>query len=77
MTLAIESVETSMDTQSEKWRRETEARYWLRRGFTSRARIVELRELISSKRSQVATETLLADMREQWRRRAEWLEPAP
>ena len=64
-------------TTSEKWRRETEARYWLRRGYTTRARVAELKTLINSKRSEAATEMLLADIREQWQRRAEWLESTP
>jgi len=66
-----------MDPRIETIRRECEARYWLRYGYTTRARVAELTELITTRRGRASCDMLLADMREQWRRRAEWLEPAP
>ena len=63
------------DPAIEKQRRECEARDWLRRGYTNRARTDELMALITSKRGSAAAEVLLRDMREQWQRRDEWLGP--
>lgn len=61
----------------EKRRRECEARDWLRRGYTNQARVNELVALIESKRGREAATVLVDDMREQWKRRAEWLGAAP
>lgn len=52
---------------------ECEARYWLRRGYTTPERLVDLREVLK-KRGDAAIENLIEDMRRQWRRRLEWLE---
>ena len=48
-----------------------EARYWLRRGYTTPDKILELGQLLK-KRSNVALGRLIDEMREQWRRRREW-----
>ena len=50
---------------------ECEARYWLRRGYTTPDKILELGQLLK-KRSNVALGRLIDEMREQWRRRREW-----
>ena len=50
-----------------------EARYWLRRGYTTPERRVDLREVLK-KRGDDAFEKLIEEMRRQWRRRLEWLE---
>lgn len=52
---------------------ECEARYWLRRGYTTPERLVDLREVLK-KRGDAAIETLIEEMRTQWKRRLEWLE---
>jgi hypothetical protein len=62
-----------MTDTSEQFRHECEARYWLRKGYTSPARIKELTELIRPKRGQAATDRLIDEMRRQWPRRAQWL----
>lgn len=62
--------------EQEQWRRATEARAWLRDGYTSRRKVDELMVLIVSKRGQAAADVLREDMREQWRHRDEWL-PLP
>lgn len=53
---------------------ETEARDWLRRGYTNSQRVAELQELIASKRGNAAAKRLLEEMRRQWTRRAEWMQ---
>jgi len=53
-------------------RRECEARTWLRAGYTSPARIAELRAKLSNHRSAEAIEQVVEEMRRQWTRRAEW-----
>lgn len=50
---------------------ECEARYWLRRGFTTPDKVHELRQQLH-RRGTVALDRLLEVMREQWRRRREW-----
>ena len=52
---------------------ECEARQWLRLGYTSEAMVDELREKITAKRGAAAAERLIEEMRNQWRRRNEWL----
>jgi hypothetical protein len=52
---------------------ECEARTWLRKGYTTPARIQELTLLIGKRRGQAGAERLVEEMRRQWRRRAEWL----
>lgn len=53
---------------------EAEARYWLARGYTSKAKVDELSELLGKKRGADAVQRLVAEMRRQWPRRAEWME---
>ncbi|WVM88905.1 hypothetical protein UMZ34_23835 [Halopseudomonas pachastrellae] len=53
---------------------ETEARDWLRRGYTNSQRVAELQELIASKRGKPAAKRLLEEMRRQWTHRAEWMQ---
>lgn len=60
-------------SEFEKKRRECEARDWLRRGYTSNAKVNDLMERIASKRGRAAADELRQDMREQWKRRSEWL----
>lgn len=52
---------------------ECEARQWLRLGYTSEAMVDELREKVAAKRGAAAAERLIEEMRNQWRRRSEWL----
>jgi len=52
---------------------ECEARTWLRKGYDTPERIEELRALIAKKRGQAGAESLIEEMRRQWRLRAEWL----
>lgn len=63
----------TIDTASERWRAICEARHWLRQGYTTPAKVDALIRSIGEKRGQDRAEALRADMREQWRRRAEWL----
>jgi hypothetical protein len=53
---------------SEEFRRQTEAREWLRRTNGDPQRIKELLKRIEAKRGKEAAEVLRADMREQYRR---------
>lgn len=54
---------------NEKFRAECEAREWLRRGYTSKARVDLLITEIAKKRGQAAAEKLREDMREQYRKK--------
>ncbi|MFB8831865.1 hypothetical protein ACE0DR_27240 [Azotobacter sp. CWF10] len=54
-------------------RLEHKARYWLRKGYRSVERIEELREFIGKRRGPATVERLVEEMRDQWRRRQEWL----
>lgn len=63
----------TIDTASERWRAICEARHWLRQGYTTASKVEELIGRIAEKRGPARAEALRADMREQWRRRAEWL----
>lgn len=56
----------------EDFRRETEAREWLRRGYTTRAKVDKLIASIEAKRGRGAAEELREEMRKQWLRRVEW-----
>lgn len=60
---------------SERFRRECEARWWLQQGCRTEERVKELMERIAQRRGQAAADELRQEMRIQWRRRAEWLEP--
>lgn len=55
-------------TYSEEWRRETEAREWLKRTNGDPVKIRELLARIEQKRGKVAMETLRQDMRAEYRR---------
>lgn len=54
-------------------RRQTEARSWLRQGYTTRAMVDQLRARVAEKRGEAAADQLVADMRAQWAARASWL----
>lgn len=56
-------------------RRECEARHWIREGYFARDRVDGLMERITKHRGAEAAAVLRAEMRRQWARRAEWLEP--
>lgn len=58
---------------SDAHRRECEARDWLRRGYTSGAKVDELMTLIEKKRGHAAAHELREEMRRQWTRRSEWM----
>ncbi len=49
-----------------------EARYWLRRGYTTPEKVTELREKLK-RRGEGAVEQLVTEMRRQWSRRQEWI----
>ncbi|HYG06878.1 MAG TPA: hypothetical protein VD865_10790 [Stenotrophomonas sp.] len=63
-----------MEDATELQRRASEARHYLRQGYTDSASVAMLMERIRKNRGQEAADQLLADMREQWRRRRQWLE---
>lgn len=63
--------------EQEQWRRVTEARAWLRDGYTSAGKVDDLIRRIALKRGQVAADRLRQDMREQWRTRRDWLREPP
>jgi len=60
-------------TDVELRRRECEARYHLRRGYTTDSKVNQLIETVASHRGQQAADQLRADMRAQWRNRGAWL----
>ena len=60
----------------EAYRRECEARQWIREGYFARDRVEALMERIAKRRGEDAAAALRNEMRRQWTRRAEWLEPA-
>ena len=62
-----------MDETTEQFRRECEARHWLRQGYTESGVVAELRARIAEKRGEVAAAALVDEMRRQWKRRAEWM----
>lgn len=49
-----------------------EARYWLRRGYTTPEKVTELRETLK-RRGECAVEQLVSEMRRQWPARQEWM----
>lgn len=57
-------------TYSEEFRRETEAREWIKRTNGDPQKIRELLKRIEQKRGKEAADLLHQDMREQWRLRA-------
>ena len=64
---------TGSGPETERYRRECEARAWLRRGHTDAASVDALMRKIAAHRGSAAAERLRSDMREQWARRSEWL----
>ena len=58
---------------NEDYRRECEARSWIRQGYYSADRVDALMERIAKHRGQTAAAQLRAEMRRQWARRGEWL----
>jgi hypothetical protein len=61
-------------TDLELQRRATEARAWLRDGYTTAEKVDELMARIAKIRGQRAADTLRQDMREQWRCRHAWMD---
>ncbi|MFT0140760.1 hypothetical protein ACEK07_46045 [Alcanivoracaceae bacterium MT1] len=57
----------------EDFRREAEARDWLRRGYTTAHEVNGLERRISAKRGPEAAALLVEEMRRQWKRRDEWM----
>jgi len=51
---------------SEQHRRECEARGWIRRGYTDKASVDELRQRIAHKRSPKAADELIQEMRRKY-----------
>ncbi|HGM7976341.1 hypothetical protein [Pseudomonas aeruginosa] len=49
-----------------------EARYWLRRGYTTPEKVTELKETLYKKRGEEAVTQLIEEMRRQWGSRHEW-----
>ncbi|UGR28910.1 hypothetical protein LSP17_03485 [Pseudomonas aeruginosa] len=49
-----------------------EARYWLRRGYTTPEKVAELKETLYKKRGEEAVTRLIEEMRRQWGSRHEW-----
>jgi hypothetical protein len=52
---------------NENYRRECEAREWIRRGFRTKDKVYELMIKIKAKRGELAANELKAEMRKQWR----------
>lgn len=59
---------TVPDNIDEQWRLECEAREWLKRGYTSKAKVDELIAEIAKKRGKDAAEKLRDEMRQQYRK---------
>lgn len=53
--------------------RECEARTWLRLGYTTKAKVAELKKKLAAHRPEHAIELLVQEMRKQWLNRHEWL----
>ncbi|WP_372178393.1 hypothetical protein ACCQ23_08090 [Xanthomonas axonopodis pv. phyllanthi] len=60
------------DEDTEAHRRQCEARYWLRQGYTDAKSVGLLQQLIAAKRGDQAAKDLREEMREQWRNRQQW-----
>lgn len=54
------------DKTSEAWRHECECRDWLRRGYTTKAKVDDLIRRVSSRRGREAGERLREGMREEY-----------
>jgi hypothetical protein len=62
-----------MEHDQAQHRLECEARYWVRRGFTTPDKILELGQLLKH-RPNAALGRLIDEMRSQWQRRSEWMD---
>lgn len=58
----------------EDYRRECEARSWIKQGYYTGARVDALMAEIARHRGQAAANALREEMRKQWARRREWLD---
>lgn len=77
-TNLVESRPRQRGRTDEAYRRECEARHWIREGYFAKDRVEELMARISQRRGEAAAAALRAEMRRQWSLRAEWLEtPEP
>lgn len=57
---------------TEAHRRQCEARYWLRQGYTDARSVSLLQQLIAAKGGDQAAQDLRDEMREQWKSRQQW-----
>ena len=62
-----------MEDETQLQRRVCEARHYLGQGFTDVVSVGKLMERIRASRGAAAADQLLADMREQWQRRRQWM----
>lgn len=62
-----------MQDETELQRRVCEARHYLEKGFTDVVSVAKLMDRIRASRGGAAADQLLAEMREQWRRRRQWM----
>ena len=53
---------------SEQHRHECECRHWLRRGYTTRAKVDDLHARIAAKRGKAAADRLIQGMRDELRK---------
>lgn len=60
----------------EVYRRECEARTWIKQGYVTARQVDELMQRIERHRGPEAAAALREEMRLQWKRREEWLEAA-
>lgn len=58
----------------EDYRRECEARSWIKQGYYTQSRVDDLIKRIAQHRGQEAAAALRAEMRTQWKQRSNWLE---
>ena len=58
----------------EAYRRECEARTWIKQGYVTARQVDELMQRIERHRGAEAAAALREEMRLQWKRREEWLE---
>lgn len=59
----------------EAYRRQCEARSWIKQGYFTASRVEDLMQRIERHRGPEAAAALREEMRLQWKRREEWLEP--
>ena len=59
----------------EAYRRECEARTWIKQGYVTARQVDELMQRIRAHRGAEAADQLRQEMRRQWGRRAEWMAP--